>query len=205
MIGNGYCQHQWPAVKLWLGRVALLSALLIGGATPAGALEPRWPEGAYRYLVIEQDIKDVLIELGRNIDVPVEVSSQIKGKLRGRPPGNTAREFLNHLCDNYGMIWYYDGAVMHVSTRSEVRTELMNIGRLSVPDLNDELKKLGIADPRFTVHHVPGSDVVSVSGPAAFIAQVRQAVTALTGTSVPAHEEKFEDESRVRVFRGNRS
>jgi len=208
MVINRYCQHRPRALMVELGGAAFLLGVLIGVTAPARAMEPKWPQGEYRYLVIEQDIKDVLTELGRNINIPVEVSSQIKGKLRGRPPGKTANEFLNNLCDSYGLIWYYDGAVIHVSTKSEVRTELINIGRLPVADLNEELSKLGIADPRFTVHHVPGSDVVSVSGPAAFIAQVRRALTALTdttGASGRAHEEKFEDEGRVRVFRGNRS
>src|SRR5262245_60164000 len=58
-------------------------AILIGTPQIAAALDPKWPAGPYKYVVIEQDLKDALIEFGRNINVPVKVSDEVKGKLRG--------------------------------------------------------------------------------------------------------------------------
>ena len=192
-----------------LGLAKPLAAALIvvaGLMAPARSSEPKWPDGPYKYLVIDQDIKDVLTEFGRNIDVPVEVSNQVKGRLRGQLPVVTARDFLNKLCESYGLIWYFDGATLHVSAKSEVKTELINIGRLPVQNLTDQLNTLGIADPRFPVRSTPDGGVISVSGPAPYIALVRQTLTAMARAASPVvREEKSDDEIRVRVFRGSTS
>ena len=184
----------------------IVMVALAGLIAPAQGSEPKWPERSYKYLVIDQDVKDVLSEFGRNIDVPVDVSNQVKGRLRGQLPVATAKEFLNKLCESYGLVWYFDGATLHVSAKSEVKTELINIGRLPVNNLTDQLNTLGIADPRFPVRSTPDGGVISVSGPVSYIALVRQTLTAMSRSAAPVvREDKADDEIRVRVFRGNTS
>lgn len=171
---------------------------------PVGAAlgtEPKWPAGPYKYMVIDQDVKGVLVEFGRNIGVPVDVSDQIKGRLRGRLAVATAREFLDRLCESYGLVWYFDGAVLHVNAKAEIRTELISIGRLPPEQVSEKLSALGIADPRFPVRSTQDTGVVSVSGPPPFVSLVRQTLTALAPPR-PAREDSHGDEIRVRVFRG---
>ena len=57
--------------------VLTAAAVLIGMTQVAGALDPKWPPGPYKYVVIEQNLKDALIEFGRNINVPVKVSDEV--------------------------------------------------------------------------------------------------------------------------------
>jgi len=181
--------------------VAIALALLFA---PAQGMQPKWPAGPYKYLVIDQDIRDVLVEFGRNIDVPVDVSGQVKGRLRGRLQVASAEAFLDALCESYGLVWYFDGAVLHVNAKTEVKTELMNIGRLTARDLADRLTALGITDARFSVRSTPDVDVVSVSGPPPFLSLVRQTVTAMARGGQPAvREDTHGDATRVRVFRGS--
>jgi type III secretion protein C len=205
-LGIGFWQRGIWFVSIGLVPTALIVAIgSVGLITAAQGLEPKWPPGSYSYLVIDQDIKDVLTEFGHNVDVPVNISEQVKGRLRGRLPVTTAREFLDKLCESYGLIWYFDGAALHVSAKSEVKTESISVGQLPVENLTDELNKLGIGDPRFSVRSA-GSGVVSVSGPAPFIAMVRHTLTAMArGVAPVMREDKFEDEIGVRVFRGNTS
>jgi type II secretory pathway component GspD/PulD (secretin) len=176
---------------------------VIAGLTSVGsalATEPRWPEGPYKYLVIDQDVRGVLVEFGRNIGVPVDVSDQIKGRLRGRLGVVPAREFLETLCDSYGLVWYFDGAVLHVSAKTEIRTELIKIGRFPPREVNEKLNALGIADPRYPVKSTDDIGVVSVSGPPPFVSLVRQTLTSLAPP--PVREEPHGDPPAVRVFRG---
>jgi type II secretory pathway component GspD/PulD (secretin) len=190
----------------WLAALLIAAVALAGVNGSARASEPKWPQGQYKYLVIDQDIKEVLTEFGRNIDVPVEVSDQVKGRLRGQLPIATARDFLNQLCESYGLVWYFDGATLHINAKSEIKTELINIGRLPAKNVTDELDKLGIADPRFPVRTTADGAVISVSGPTPFVALVRQTLTAMVRAASPVvREEKSTDEIRVRVFRGNTS
>lgn len=181
----------------------LVVATVLASVESAPGMEPQWPVGPYKYIVIDQDIKGVLTEFGRNVGAPVDLSDQVKGRLRGRLAVATAREFLDRLCESYGLVWYFDGAVLHVSAKSEIRTELISIGRLSSAEASEKLNALGIADARFPVRGTQDTGVISVSGPPPFVSLVRQTLTALARPSLPpVREDSHGDEIRVRVFRG---
>jgi type II secretory pathway component GspD/PulD (secretin) len=177
----------------------VLSAVL-AAAGPALGMEPKWPSGPYKYLVIDQDIKGVVVEFGRNAGLPVDVSDQVTGRLRGQVAAATAtaREFLDSLCDSQNLIWYFDGAVLHVNAKAEIRTELVSLGRFSREEATEKLTALGVADARFPVRSTDNASVISVSGPPKFVSMVRQALQPLP----PAREDSRGDEVRVRVFRG---
>jgi len=180
--------------------VLVVTAALASVGSAFGG-EPQWPVGPFKYMVIDQDIKGVLTEFGRNVGVPIDLSDQVKGRLRGRLAVAPAREFLERLCESYGLVWYFDGAVLHVSAKAEIRTELVSIGRLSPGEVSEKLNALGIADPRFPVRTTPDTGVVSVSGPPPFLSLVRQTLIALAPPP-PVREDTHGDEIRVRVFRG---
>jgi type II secretory pathway component GspD/PulD (secretin) len=177
----------------------IISAALTS-AGPALGMEPSWPSGPYRYLVIDQDIKGVLAEFGRNTGLPVDVSDQVKGRLRGQvaAPTATAREFLDSLCDSHNLVWYFDGAVLHINDRAEIATELINLGRFSPADAREKLTELGIADARFPLRSTDKASVISVSGPPKFVTMVKQALR----PPPRAQEDPRGDEVKVRVFRG---
>jgi type III secretion protein C len=185
--------------------IGVVAVALVSPLSAARALDPKWPAGPYKYLVIDQDVKGVLSEFGLNIDVPVEVSDQVKGRLRGRLPAASAKEFLDGLCESYGLVWYFDGAVLHVSAKTEVRTELISIGRLPASEVTAKLSTLGIADPRFPVRSTADAGIVSVSGPPPFISLVRQTLSAMARAAAPptVREDSHGDDVRVRVFRGS--
>jgi len=183
-----------------LSAVLMAAAILIGLPQVAGALDPKWPPGPYKYVVIEQDLKDALVEFGRNINVPVKVSDEVKGKLRGDLVSGTAEEFFKRLVSSYGLVWYFDGSVLHVNAASELRTEVIDLGRILPTDVVSKLTKLGIADSRYPIRTTPGSGVISVSGPPPYIVLVRQTLAAMARQQAPAPED-----TRVRVFRGTSS
>jgi type II secretory pathway component GspD/PulD (secretin) len=182
----------------------LVFGAALASAGPALGMEPKWPQGPYKYLVIDQDVKGVLVEFGRNVGSPVVVSDQVKGRLRGQVAVATASagEFLDNLCDSYGLVWYFDGTVLHVNAKSEVRTELVGIGQLSAAEASKKLGALGVADARFAVRGTENANVISVSGPPKFVSLVRQAFAMEAPKSLPVREDSNGDEVTVRVFRG---
>jgi type II secretory pathway component GspD/PulD (secretin) len=174
---------------------------------PAWSAEPKWPKEPYNYLVIDQDLRDVLTEFGRNIRVPVKLTDgvarrRVRNDLAVAPP----REFLQRLCEVYGLVWYYDGAVLHVSDDGEVRTELLNTGSVNAETLLSKLKGLRITDPRYEIHTSGNSGVVSVSGPPPYVALVRKTIEALDKANAPRPTQEVPngDATKVRVFRGTR-
>lgn len=175
----------------------VVTLLPAGPCAPALAAEPRLDPGPYPYLVVDQDIKGVLVEFGRNVGVPVDVSDLVRGRMRGQHTAGSAREFLDGLCETYGLVWYFDGSVLHVNVKSEVRTELVDIGRVSLMEALDKLASLGVSDSRFPITRTDDIGVVSISGPPPFLHLARQTLTALA-----RRPRDDDDEINIRVFRG---
>ena len=190
--------------KISLWAIALLAAAAEASAT-ASAGEPTWPPGSYKYIVIDQDLRDALIEFGRNLGLPIEVSDRVKGRLRGPLPVSTAEEFLKGLCASYGLVSYFDGVKLHINSESEIKTELIELGGAPANELVRKLGQLGVRDSRYPVNVSSDAKIVSVSGPPAYISLIRQMLVAGTkaATPKPVREIESNDETRVRVFRGS--
>lgn len=196
--------------NLWSKRlfltVALMGVSLVSNNSARGA-EPKWPPSPYKYIVIDQELRDVLTEFGRNIGVPTKISAAVTGRrVRSELAVVGAREFLERICNSHGLVWYFDGTVLHINVEGEIRTELITLLLVRSDRLIDRLDADGVADSRFAVRTTGNSSVVSVSGPPPFLALVRQTVAALEKSMAPhpVREVTDGDEKRVRVFRGNR-
>ena len=139
--------------RKWRKALVLAVALAAPAVSPANAAEPQWPSGAYSYFVIDQDIRAVLAEFGRNMHIPVRVSEsvpsmQIKGKI-GAP---SAKAFLQWMCDSYRLTWYFDGAVLQIMSQSELQNAYFDLGPVAPEEFNKRLQEAGIADERFPVY-----------------------------------------------------
>jgi type II secretory pathway component GspD/PulD (secretin) len=176
------------AVVTWVPAIALAS-------------EPRLPPATYKYIVIDQDLRDALIEFGRNVGLPVEVSDRVRGRLRGPLPVASAEDFLQRLCASYGLVSYFDGTKLHINSEAEIRTETIGLERVPANDFVRKLAELGIIDSRYPVRAQADARIVSVAGPPAYIALIRQTLASLA--AVPRIGGG--DETRVRVFRGSSS
>ncbi|OCC07050.1 hypothetical protein [Labrys sp. ZIDIC5] len=176
---------------------------------PARAAEPDWPAGPYRYITIDQSVRDALTEFGRNIHVPVKLSDGVKGRLSAGMPMGTAREFLQWVCDRYGLVWYYDGSSLAVATEAEMRTDMFKVDAATLPGIPGRLRELGVADARYPIKIAQNERVVSVSGPPAYIDAVRKALGVLTEPSGPTRAREVDGSAEnvvpVRVFRGRRA
>jgi type II secretory pathway component GspD/PulD (secretin) len=173
--------------------MVLLLAVQIPSA-PAIAGEPTWPSGPYMYVVIDQDIRDTLREFGHNVGVQVKVSDQIPGqRIRGKLPTDSARTFLDALCESYAIVWFYDSGVLYFSAETEVRAEQVNLGVISADTIIYK-----ITDPRFPIKKVDWN-VISISGPPPYVSSVRQTLANMQKT--PTQQKQKE----VTVFRAGKA
>ncbi|MBR2692454.1 MAG: type III secretion protein [Aquamicrobium sp.] len=162
------------------------------------AAEPRWPDGPYKYITVDQSVRDALIELGRNMGVTVRVSDQVKGRLSGTMPAGTAKTFLDELCSRYGLVWHFDGLVLNVATEAEVHNETIPLDANAAAGAEEKLNRLGVIDPRFSLKVSQQDDVVQVAGPPSYIDLVRKTL----GVSAKQSAQKAVS---VRVFRGRQA
>ncbi|MER8402081.1 type III secretion protein [Mesorhizobium sp. M0306] len=168
----------------------------------ASAAEPRWPPGPYKYITIDQSVTDALVELGRNMRVPMRVSKLVKGRLSAGMPVGTAREFLDEICNRYGLVWHFDGIVMNVATEAEVQTEMIPLDPNMAAGAEDRLSRLGVSDPKFPIKVSKQDDVISVSGPPSYIELVRKT---LGVAATPSTKQETGKAVSVRVFRGKQA
>ena len=173
--------------------------------TAQGSENPRWFARSFQYVVINQDVRGILTEFGRNVGIPVILSEKVGGRVHGRVVERaksesdrpTAGEFLNRLTEANALTWYFDGSILYVSADQEYSTQLIEIGPLKPDAIVAELRRLALMDDRFSVRSAGDAGLLSASGPPAFIAVVRQVVEKLRPPPVVAG-----DDPRVRVFRG---
>lgn len=165
-------------------------------AVPATAA-PAWFDTPYNYIVLDQDIRVALTEFGRNLGMPVVLSDVVKGRVRGRIEARQAGEFMERLASANGLTWYFDGSILHVSADTEFVTRVLDAGRLSGEAVEKRMHELGLADERFSVRGSRDGNVITVSGPPAYVAVVDQLVQRMQPAPVVAG-----DYPRVRVFRG---
>ena len=180
--------------------LAAVSALLLPTLTASG--RPSWFARPFQYVVINQDVRGVLTEFGRNMGVPMILSDKVGGRVRGEvvertKSQQTAGEFLNRLAEANGLTWYFDGSILYVSVDQEFSTQLIEVGSLTSDAIVAELRRLILMDDRFSVRSAGNAGLISVSGPPAFVAIVRQVIEKLRPPAPVAG-----DDPRVRVFRG---
>lgn len=189
-------------IAFWL---CAATASVLPAAASSAESRPPWFERPFQYVVINQDVRGILTEFGRNIGVPVILSDKVGGRVRGevvgraKSPGNrpSAGEFLNQLAEANALTWYFDGSILYLSADQEFSTQLIEVGTLSPEAVVTELKRLSLLDERFSVRSAGNAGLLSVSGPPAFIAIVRQVVDKMRPPPAVAG-----DDPRVRVFRG---
>ncbi|WFU14793.1 secretin N-terminal domain-containing protein [Bradyrhizobium sp. CB3481] len=189
-----------------LNRVAGAGVFLSTGIVTAFGAPLALPSAPYSYTVLDQDLSAALLEFGNNLNIRVNVSTEVKGRIRGRMPDLPPREFLDRLTSLYNLQWYYDGLVLYVSAANEAQSRLLLLKPISFDAFKAALDALNISDERYVVRPAPGDGLVLVSGPPRFIALVDQTLNGLVAEAQARPHttaEKQPRESVLKLFRGS--
>lgn len=174
--------------------ITLIAVALLFASPVPGHTAPL-PNGDRQvaYTVIDQDLRDVLLEVGRQSGLRVSVSAAVRGHVHGRLPAAPLAQFLDRLAAIYGFDWYFDGNTLDVSAADESRSKMLTLGPVPFAQLTSTLATLGIADPRWPLRGSDTAGVVVADGPPRYLQLVEQALTVLSQRgATPVH-----------VFRGS--
>jgi type III secretion protein C len=114
----------------------------------------------------------------------------VNGRFRGRPD-----VVFREIAETYGLTWYYDGAVLHVTSLAENRTRLVGLDPALASRAEKMLRDMGIADRRYPIRLSPSEGYLLVSGPPRMVELVLEAVRLLAETPAPTAQ------NAARVFR----
>ncbi len=175
--------------------VALCAALATSIVVPpASAMPLPQSDQLVALSVVDQDLADVLSELGDQAGWRVSVSPAVHGRVHGRLPPATATASLDRLARMFGFEWYYDGETVYVSAYGESASKLLALGGVGVDRLSRTLSQLGIADPRWPIRTADEAGLGLAEGPPRYLALIEQTLAALPAPGVRSGE--------VHVFRG---
>jgi type III secretion protein C len=197
---------------------ASLVTVIAAGATislPSTALaaQLKLPDTTYTYTVINQDLSAALQEFGSNLNIKVNVSQEVRGRIQGRLPDLPPLAFLNRLAALYNLEWYFDGQVLHVTSAREAQSRLLVPGPVPFERLASTLAAFDVADERYAVRPAPNTQLVLVTGPPRFVALVEQTLNGLIAeeqarpkpAEVRAGSPPLPRESLLTVFRGSQT
>lgn len=159
---------------LCLSGLCAIAVAADSASSTAPRHQPQWFAEPYAYVVVDQDVRGALAELGRNLDLIVVFSDKVRGASRGSIRGETAGEFLDRLCDANQLSWYFDGNVLHIASADEVATREFDVRGRQLDELEDWLQHLDVAGAPMSSRVGADRAALVVSGPPAYLTQIQQ-------------------------------
>ncbi|MBR8456664.1 type II/III secretion system family protein [Burkholderia dolosa] len=166
-----------------------VAAFACAAAVHAHAASMEWAGGPgtrFVYVTNGAGLSEVLNAFAAGQHVALRIDGQVDGVVSGRfamPP----QRFLDVMSRSYGFVWYYDGAVLHVSPANEQAHIAIRPHFLSAKALCASLEQAGLADTHFPLEVDAAAQTVNVRGPATYVERIRAAA------------ERFERDARKRV------
>ena len=149
-------------LAMFLAVAAAVAAMT--ASAPAHAERIPWQSNRFEYVADRKDLKDVLRDFGASQHVMTWISPQVEGNVTGRF-NSAPQQFLDKMVASFGVLWYYNGAVLRIYGANEARTATLGLQHAGTGDLRQALARLQIEDPRFPVRYDDVSRTAVVSGP----------------------------------------
>jgi type III secretion protein C len=142
-------------------------------AAPGFAAQPVWRGEPMHYFARDTPLPDVLREVVSAGGLQVKVSSGMKEPVNGAFNEAPERVFAR-LIEAYGLAWYFDGHVIHVSRASDIRSRTIPFAPMTRDHVADLLSNLGLDDSHLPVRYSDTTAVVA--GPAEYVDAIADAV-----------------------------
>ena len=133
----------------------------------------------YAYFGNGDSLKDVLRNFAGSYYMPIVISDTVEGQVNGKVGPMTPVDFLDHLSNVFGFIWYFDGHTLFVYDGSSTIQKIISLNYLSIGQFKRTLKKIGIWDGRFFWKEQDGEGLVFISGPPRYIELVSETANLL--------------------------
>ncbi|HVK32164.1 MAG TPA: type III secretion system outer membrane ring subunit SctC, partial [Burkholderiaceae bacterium] len=163
-----------PSLTSAFPTIRRLAAVLLAFvlAASAFAAPPPYAERKVQLAAREQPIAAFLQDLFGLLDVPVSVSPAVKGAVNGTFNGE-AEGIARSISRAFGLVMYYDGAVMHVYTAGEMGARTLPTTPAVADKVIRAAGEMRMADARNTLRTTRDGAVIA-SGTKRFIEQVEE-------------------------------
>ena len=122
-------------------------------------------ERPYAYFGNGEELVDVIQNFAASYYIPTSIAEDVFGEVNGKIGPLTPVDFMDHMANIYGFIWYFDGHTLYVYSGSSAEQRIISLANMSVEQFKKTLKKVGIWDGRFYWKSQPKDGLVFISGP----------------------------------------
>ena len=150
------------------------ACLLVAAAPLTRAAAIPFAERELQLTAREQPIAQFLQDLFGLVDLPVSVSALAKGAVNGSFSGPAERVYRT-VARSFGLIEYYDGAVVYIYTAAEISTRTLPVSAAVGARVLRSAQELRMLDARNTLRSPQGGTLIA-SGAKRFIEQVEDLV-----------------------------
>jgi type III secretion protein C len=162
-----------PASRAWLPCLLVTAALALGAAlSPARAAEIPFADRTVQLTAREQPIALFLQDLFGLVDLPISASANLKGNVNGAFSGPAERVWRD-VARTFGLIAYYDGAVVNIYLPSELGTRTLPAPRMVSERVLRTARDLNMTDAR-NLLRITNDGTLIVMGTRRFIEQVEE-------------------------------
>jgi hypothetical protein len=125
---------------------------------------------AHDYFVVSKSIPGFLNLLGRDGQIPFEVSSKVTPIIKSQRLSGSPAEIVNSLALQHNLDWFAFHGTFYVTTRGESMVRIIRLGDLGPDRARDVLEGAGIDLDRFPVELAAGGAAFTMSGPPKLLA-----------------------------------
>jgi type III secretion protein C len=122
--------------------------------------------------VREQSIGAFLGDFFGQVDIPVVISANVKGAVNGNFSGPAETEFRKIL-RSFGLVSYYDGAVVHIYTANEITSRTFNLPSAATSKVLRDAQELKLTDTRNSLRTTKDGALVAI-GTKRFVDQIEE-------------------------------
>ncbi len=133
---------------------------------------------SFSYYAEEQQLSEVLSSFARSQHLVPSFSQQISGTLSGKFENVPAKDFLNSMREAFGIAWYTSHDMIYFYNQNEVQKAFITTKVIPAKELLSMLQSTSIIAKNLPIEVMPNSDMLVVSGPPNYLAQVQSAITA---------------------------
>ncbi|MBU2898926.1 EscC/YscC/HrcC family type III secretion system outer membrane ring protein [Vibrio hepatarius] len=173
----------------------LLCTINFAHAAPISAVQ--WHGEPFIFYSRGTPLKSVIEDVGKNYGIPIEVSDQVTDTFSGQIDGKTPKQILTMLAQQYGLVWYYDGDLLHVYKARQVINDVVSLSSLSNDQAIRYIAKANLLDKvACEVTSISGLHAVQVNGVPACVSSVAKFVQQLDNDS----QQHAKSQKAVRIF-----
>lgn len=138
----------------------------------------------FSYFADGHDIKTVLSSFARHQGMTPTFDEGVNGTISGRFNDTPAKDFMAAVADAYDIGYYVlDDKAIHFYIAKDVKKEQLSIPLGTGETILDSLEKAGLISAEIPIRVDPTGNVLSLTAPASYVAQLRQAIDTYTSAS----------------------